>query len=135
MSKEAKKTLNGKEFVASLEECRSSKDIFALLDKTMEVDVLKERLANIRDNDLVIALNAQVAKFNAGQGLRTSHQDCVNMAADRFQQVTKKGVKFFKAEANKYITGCEMAKETPNKQKTSPALLNAQMAEAMQAVR
>ena len=73
MSKEVKKELNGKEFVASLEGCRSSQDIFELLDKTMDKDTLKNRLQNVRDNDLVVALNAQVAKFNAGQGLRTSH--------------------------------------------------------------
>lgn len=41
MSKEVKKELNGKEFVASLEGCRSSQDIFELLDKTMDKDTLK----------------------------------------------------------------------------------------------
>ncbi len=104
MSKEVKKNVNGKEYVVSLESCQSPKEIFELLDKTMDKETLKNRLQNVRDNDLVVTLNAQVAKFNAGQGLRTSHQDCVNMAADQYQQLTKKGVKFFKTEMNKFMT-------------------------------
>ena len=121
MSKEVKKELNGKEFVATLEGCRSSKDIFELLDKTMDKDTLKNRLQNVRDNDLVVALNAQVAKFNAGQGLRTSHQDCDNMAADKYQQINKnKGVKYFKAEMNKFITAKE--KEHNAKELAAPLL-------------
>lgn len=111
MSKENKEKINGKEFVAALDGCLVTKDIFDLLDKTMDKSTLKNRLLNVRDNDLVVALNAQVARFNAGQGLRTSHQDCVNMAADKYQQINKnKGVKYFKAELNKYITGKEQEK-------------------------
>ena len=110
MSKEVKKELNGKEFIAKLEGCQNPKAIFGLLTETMDKDVLKNRLLNVRDNDLVVALNAQVARFNASQGLRTSHQDCVNMAADKYQQVSNKGVKFFKAEMNKYITEKEQEK-------------------------
>lgn len=110
MSKEVKKELNGKKFVSDLDECRSSQEIFELLDKTMDKETLKNRLHNVKDNDLVVALNAQVAKFNAGQGLRTSHQDCVNMAADRYQQINNKGVKFFKTEMNKLITADEKKK-------------------------
>ena len=87
----------------------------------MDKDTLKNRLQNVRDNDLVVALNAQVAKFNAGQGLRTSHQDCVNMAADKYQQINKnKGVKFFKAEMNKFITAKE--KEHNAKELAAPLL-------------
>lgn len=107
MSKEVKKELNGKEFVVKLEGCQTPRAIFGLLSETMDKEILKNRLQNVRDNDLVVALNAQVARFNASQGLRTSHQDCVNMAADKYQQISKKGVKFFKAEMNKYITGQE----------------------------
>lgn len=110
MSKEVKKELNGKEFIAKLEGCQTPKAIFGLLSETMDKDVLKNRLLNVRDNDLVVALNAQVARFNASQGLRTSHQDCVNMAADKYQQVSNRGVKFFKAEMNKYITEKEQEK-------------------------
>ena len=95
MSKEIKKELNGKEFIAKLEGCQTPKAIFGLLSETMDKEVLKNRLQNVRDNDLVVALNAQVARFNASQGLRTSHQDCVNIAADKYQQISKKGVKFF----------------------------------------
>ena len=117
MSKEVKKELNGKEFVASLEGCRSSQDIFELLDKTMDKDTLKNRLQNVRDN----ALNAQASNFNAWQGLLTSHQDCVNMAADKYQQINKnKGVKFFKAEMNKFITAKE--KEHYAKELSAPLL-------------
>ena len=72
MSKEVKKELNGKDFVAKLEGCKTPKAIFGLLSETMDKEVLKNRLQNVRDNDLVVALNAQVARFNASQGLRTS---------------------------------------------------------------
>lgn len=124
MSKEVKKELNGKDFVAKLEGCNTPKAIFGLLSETMDKEVLKNRLQNVRDNDLVVALNAQVARFNASQGLRTSHQDCVNMAADKYQQISKKGVKFFKAEMNKYITGQE--KEANAKQLANAVLMAGQ---------
>ncbi len=124
MSKEVKKELNGKDFVAKLEGCKTPKAIFGLLSETMDKEVLKNRLQNVRDNDLVVALNAQVARFNASQGLRTSHQDCVNMAADKYQQISKKGVKFFKAEMNKYITGQE--KEENAKQLANAVIMTGQ---------
>ncbi len=124
MSKEVKKELNGKDFVAKLEGCKTPKAIFGLLSETMDKEVLKNRLQNVRDNDLVVALNAQVARFNASQGLRTSHQDCVNMAADKYQQISKKGVKFFKAEMNKYITGQE--KEANAKQLANAVIMAGQ---------
>lgn len=124
MSKEVKKELNGKDFVAKLEGCKTPKAIFGLLSETMDKEVLKNRLQNVRDNDLVVALNAQVARFNASQGLRTSHQDCVNMAADKYQQISKKGVKFFKAEMNKYITGQE--KEENAKQLANAVIMAGQ---------
>lgn len=124
MSKEVKKELNGKDFVAKLEGCKTPKAIFCLLSETMDKEVLKNRLQNVRDNDLVVALNAQVARFNASQGLRTSHQDCVNMAADKYQQISKKGVKFFKAEMNKYITGQE--KEANAKQLANAVIMAGQ---------
>ena len=124
MSKEVKKELNGKDFVAKLEGCKTPKAIFGLLSETMDKEVLKNRLQNVRDNDLVVALNAQVARSNASQGLRTSHQDCVNMAADKYQQISKKGVKFFKAEMNKYITGQE--KEENAKQLANAVIMTGQ---------
>lgn len=118
MSKEEKprKEIKGKEFVAALDECHTTKDVFELLDKTMDKDTLKNRLQNVRDHDLVVTLNAQVARFNVGQGLRTSHQDCVNMAADKYLQINKnRHIPYFKAQLNQYITnkerGIEKAKE------------------------
>ena len=121
MSKEVKKELNGKEFVAKLEGCQTPRAIFGLLSETMDKEVLKNRLQNVRDNDLVVALTAQVARFNAGQGLRTSHQDCVNMAADKYQQISKKGVKSFKEEMNKYIANRE--KEADTKQLANSVIM------------
>ncbi len=102
--------LDGGAFVKELENCKTSKEIFALLDRTMPRDVLKERMANIdKLNDktvnLILAFHAANAKANAGRkGVKTSHQDCVNMAVDQYNKLTGLGYKGFKAELNKYQT-------------------------------
>ncbi len=104
------KKLDGQAFVKELDNCKSSKEIFALLDKTMPRDVLKDRLSNIdKLNDktvnLIIAFHAANAKANAGRkGVKSSHQDCVNMAVNHYNTLTNLGYKGFKAELNKYQT-------------------------------
>jgi len=107
MSKDKTKGINGKAFVAALEECLNAKAIFELLQTTMDKDTLKDRLLHVNDNELINALHAQKAKCNIKLGYRTFHQDCLDMAADRYHTVTKKSPKFFKAELNKFMTGKE----------------------------
>ncbi len=117
MSKENKEKINGEEFVVALDKCRSTKDIFELLDKTMDRDTIKDRLKNVRDYDLVVNLNAQVARFNVKANKRTSHQDCVNMAADKYLQLNKnRHIPYFKAQLNQYITYKEKGIEKVKKQ-------------------
>lgn len=101
------KKIDGKAFVADLDACYTSKDIFDLLSKTMDKETLTDRTKKASDNDLIIALHAQKAGVNTQLGCRTSHEDCVLMAAERYHTVTGKGIKFFKAEMNKYITARE----------------------------
>lgn len=104
------KRIDGSAFVKALNECKTSKDIFELLDKTMPRDVLKKRMANIdklndKTVDLIIAFRAANAKANAGRkGVKTSHQDCVNMAIYHYNNIIDLGYKGFKAELNKYQT-------------------------------
>lgn len=104
---EKEKKVDGKAFVADLEACRTSKDVFDLLAKTMDKETLADRTKKASDNDLIIALHAQRAGVNTQLGCRTSHEDCVVMAADKYHTVTGRGVKFFKAELNKYMTARE----------------------------
>lgn len=104
MVKETKKGVNGKAFVSALDECQTAEDVFVLLNKAMDRETLKDRAGHVNDNDLINALHAQKARCNIELGYRTSHEDCVTMAAQRYQQMTGKGVKFFKAELNKHIT-------------------------------
>lgn len=120
MRKEQVKNINGKGFIAALDMCSSDKEIFELLNKYMDNGTLRERLKNVRDNDLVNTFYAQAARVNADHGLRTSHQDCVTMAADKYRQITKRGVKFFKAEVNKYLTRLEKKEE---KKQLEPVVL------------
>ena len=117
MVNETKKGVNGKAYVVALDECQTAEDVFVLLHKTMDREVLKDRTSHVNDNDLITTLHAQRARCNINLGYRTSHEDCVNMAAQRYQQITGKGGKFFKAELNKYMT----------KEKTVDKSLNPQM--------
>ena len=106
----ADKKLDGKTFVEDLDKCQTPKDIFALLDRTMPRDILKERMTNIdklneKNVDLILAFHAANAKANAGRkGVKTSHQDCVNMAVHQYNTLTRRGYKGFKVELNKYQT-------------------------------
>lgn len=112
MVKEGKKRIDGKAFLAELDECRNQKEIFELLTKTMDRATLKDRVSHVNDNDLINALHAQKTRCNIKLGYRTSHEDCANLAAHRYQQITKKGVKFFKTELNKYMVR-EQTQENP----------------------
>lgn len=102
------KKLDGKAFVAELNKCQTPKDIFALLDRTMKRDVLKVRMSNIdntfkKNVDLILAFHAAIAKANVNRkGVKTSHQDCVDMAVDHYNTLTHRGYKGFKIELNKY---------------------------------
>ncbi|MBO5038549.1 MAG: hypothetical protein J6C85_03725 [Alphaproteobacteria bacterium] len=104
MVQENKKGVNGKAFVSALDECQTAEEVFNLLGKTMDKATLKDRVGHVSDNDLINVLHAQKARCNIDLGCRTSHEDCANLAAHRYQQITKKGVKAFKAELNKHIT-------------------------------
>lgn len=107
MSAEFEK-LDGKAFVEELSKCPTSKEIFALLDRKMSRDILKDRMSNIdklneKNVDLILTFHAANAKVRASRkGVKISHQDCVNMAVNRYNTLTGRGYKGFKIELNKY---------------------------------
>lgn len=109
MSTESQK-LDGKAFVAALEKCETPKDIFTLIDRTMSRDILKDRMSNIdklneKNVDLILTFHAANAKVRASRkGVKISHQDCVNMAVNQYNALTRRGYKSFKVELNKYQT-------------------------------
>lgn len=98
-----KKGIDGKALLANIDRCLTSKEIFDLLHRTMDADTLQERLSNLSDNDLVIALNNQRTRVNIQYNPQyyTTHQDAVTLAAARYQEITQRGAKAFKIEANK----------------------------------
>ncbi len=104
----ANNKLDGKAFVGELSKCETPKDIFALLDRTMSRDVLKDRMSNIdklneKNVDLILTFHAANAKVRAShKGVKISHQDCVNMAVNQYNNITSRGYKGFKIELNKY---------------------------------
>ncbi len=104
MNKMNHKSINGKKFVEELAMCETKESVFELVNKIMSATTFKDRLKNVNDNDLLLNLDASKAKLNASSGCRTSNQDCVNMAATKFKNITGKGVKNFKIEANKFVT-------------------------------
>lgn len=110
MNTEVKK-LDGKAFIADLNKCETIKELFTLLDKTMDRATLKDRMSNIdklneKNVDLILAFHAANAKAKGGlKGVKISHQDCVNMAACRYKELSGRGYKSFKIELNKYQTG------------------------------
>jgi hypothetical protein len=99
------KRIKGKEFVASLAECKTADDVFGLLRKTFNGDSekMKERATHVSDSPQVVKLNASIAKFNAMQGKDTRHQDCMNMAAHRYIELTGESMKKFRTEINKIV--------------------------------
>ncbi|MCM1323426.1 MAG: hypothetical protein NC218_04630 [Acetobacter sp.] len=110
MNTEVKK-LDGKAFIEELNKCGTTKELFTLLDKTMDRATLKDRMSNIdklneKNVDLILAFHAANAKAKGGmKGVKISHQDCVNMAVSRYKELTGRGYKGFKIELNKYQTG------------------------------
>lgn len=110
MNTEVKK-LDGKAFIEELNKCTTTKELFTLLDKTMDREVLKDRMSNIdklneKNVDLILAFHAANAKAKGGmKGVKISHQDCVNMSVCRYKELTGRGYKGFKIELNKYQTG------------------------------
>ena len=104
------KKLDGKAFVVELDKCKTPKDIFTLLDRTMKREVLKVRMSNIdklneKNVDLILAFHGANAKLQAKtgvKGIKISHQDCVNMAVHHYNSLTHRGYKGFKIELNKY---------------------------------
>lgn len=118
MVQESKKGVNGKAFVSALDECKTAEDVFILLNKAMDKETLKDRVSHVNDNELINALHAQKARCNIELGYRTSHEDCANLAVQRYQKITNKGVKAFKAELNKYMT----KEQTKDKGMTFPMM-------------
>lgn len=107
MNTETKK-LDGKAFVEELKKCETVRELFALIDRTMSRDVLKDRMSNIdklneKNVDLILSFHAANAKAKASiKGVKISHQDCVNMAVNHYKNMTGRGYKGFKIELNKY---------------------------------
>ena len=107
------KRIKGKEFVASLDECRSADDVLGLLGRTFngDSDKMRERASHVSDSPQIVKLNATMSTFNAKQGKDTRHQDCMNMAAQRYAELTGAGMKEFKIAVNKYATKLDMKRE------------------------
>lgn len=82
------KRVDGKEFVTKLDDCRTLDEVIALLRDTMSEETIRDRLDRMSDNDLVIALKAQAARVNVGFRYKTTHEELLIMAADKYQKMT-----------------------------------------------
>ncbi len=100
--------INGKEFAAKLDSCENLQDVQSVLAKTMDDKTLLDRTNNLSDNDLVVSLKASRADFYARKGGLTRHQECVEMAANKWRdlkmnQDREKGVSEAEVKGKKYI--------------------------------
>lgn len=98
MTKSGEERVNGKLFIENLDKCKSKEDVFDLLNRTMDRATLKDRVSHTNNNDLINQLNSVKARVNIEQGCRTSHMDCVTMAADKYRKLTGKGINDFRMD-------------------------------------
>ena len=123
-----RKKLDGKSFVKSLEGCKTSEEVFGLLGTVLGSEKMRDRAKNVSDLPQIVKLNARRALLSAMSGKDTSNQDCMNMAANRYIELTENAgnmentVKQFKLEVNKHATRMELersAEPTLQKRETS----------------
>ena len=129
--------IKGKEFVNSLEACKSTKEVFELLYKTFNGDgeKMKERASHVHDSPHIVKLNAHSATFKATLERNTRHQDCMNMAAYKYIRILsgssnlnnmkdfikqKKMIVRFRADVNKFVTQKSLEQEKLLQTKTNP---------------
>ena len=122
--KKAKKEIDGAAFAKELSDCKNAKEIFSLLGKTMKTDVLRNRMQNVSNMDAVVKMNAAIAKVNIQHNRRTSHQDCLEMAADKYHRITAQPISRFKMELNKYCTQKEMYENKVQNKETKTVTVN-----------
>ena len=109
MSKDIKE--RDKAFVATLDKCQTTKEVFDLLSKSMDKDTLKDRVSHVNDMVVINNLKDKQARLNIQSGLRVSHGDLAIMAARKYCDITgdnTNGIKRFKLETNKYLTRKDM---------------------------
>ena len=117
-----RKKLDGKSFVKSLDDCKTSKEVFGLLGTVLGSEKMRDRAKNVSDLPQIVKLDARRALLSAMSGKDTSNQDCMNMAANRYIELTGNTVKQFKLEVNKHATRMELersAEPTLQKRVTS----------------
>ncbi len=83
------KRVDGKEFVTKLDDCHTLGEVIALLRDTMSEETIRDRLDRMSDHDLVIALRAQTARVNIDHHYKTTHEDMLILAADKYQKMTE----------------------------------------------
>ncbi len=100
-----RRKIDGKQFVHSLEQCTTSGEVFGLLGDTLGPEKMQDRVKNVSDLSHVVKLKSRIAHVSAMQGKDTSNQDCMDMAAQRYLEITgHDNLKQFKAEVNKHAT-------------------------------
>lgn len=99
----SKNGINGKILLKKLSDCQTSDDIFNVLHEAMDIKTLQDRVKNLSENPLVIALYEQRIKMNIQfyPNNYTTHQDAVTLAAAKYLEINKnkKSVKDFRMEA------------------------------------
>ena len=107
-----------------------------MLSKTFKGDgeKMKERASHVHDSPHIVKLNASLATFNATRGKDTRHQDCMNMAAQKYISILSNGedcknlkvfmkqkklIVRFRAEINKCVTQKELEQEKKPQTKTT----------------
>ena len=103
-----RRKLDGKGFARSLSDCKTEEEVFGLLGSVLGPEKMRDRARNVSNIPQIVKLKAREALLSAMQGKDTRHQDCMNMAADRYLEITGKKVEQFKAEVNKHATALEM---------------------------
>jgi hypothetical protein len=103
-----RKKLDGKSFVRSLDGCQTSKEVFGLLGTVLGSEKMRDRAKNVSDLPQIVKLDARRALLSAMSGKDTSNQDCMNMAANKYIELTGNTVKQFKLEVNKHATKMEL---------------------------
>ena len=112
-----RKKLDGKAFVKSLDECKTKEEVFVLLGRTLGHEKMQDRVKNVSDLPHVVKLKSRIALLNAMQGKDTSNQDCMDMAAQRYLEITEHtDMKQFKAEVNRHATRMSLMARDPMQQ-------------------
>ncbi len=112
-----RRKIDGKSFVHSLEQCTSTKAVFDLLGSVLGPEKMQDRVKNVSDLPHVVKLKSRIATVSAMQGRDTSNQDCMDMAAQRYLEITEHtDMKQFKAEVNRHATRMSLMARDPVQQ-------------------